>query len=480
MMNLRTGESVFSPYRTWLPLLAIAGGFAVWQPTGSIASERLTPIVRAVQDCSPAVVNIQGQKSITETTEGNPTSSRQVNGMGTGIVIDPRGYLLTNHHVVDGVRRINVTLKGGQTYVAQIIARDKQTDLAIIRIRTPKPLPVIRIGTSQDLMAGETVIAVGNAFGYENTVTTGVISALHRNVQVNDTQQYLDLIQTDASINPGNSGGPLLNINGEMIGVNVAVRAGAQGIGFAIPVDKALEIATRMMSIERLDNHWHGLTALSLKGSSGPVTVAKVDNQSPAKASGLRRSDEIEQIGETAIQRPLDIERALLGRRTGERVSVQIRRNGQPMQVDLALVRRNSRVRSQPRTAQSKGTQSKGTPSRGTQFSNSLQQATWETLGLKLKQEPSSSLKRLGVPYQGGMRVLSVRPESSAAEQGVQPGDILVKMHRWTTTSSRDLQFIVNHADKLAQNLSVKFYIVRGEETFFGHMSVARRSSSVR
>ena len=461
MLNLRTG--VFSPTWNWLTLLAIACSFSAMHPAQSTATERITPIVRAVRDSSPAVVNIQGQKSITQTPEGNPTAPRQVNGMGTGIVIDPRGYILTNHHVVDGVRRINVTLKSGQTYIAQVIARDKQTDLAVIRIRTPKRLPVVRIGTSEDLMAGETVIAVGNAFGYEHTVTTGIISALHRNVQVNDKQQYLDLIQTDASINPGNSGGPLLNIDGEMIGVNVAVRAGAQGIGFAIPVDKALVIATRMMSIEKLDNHWHGLEAFSLDGPHGPVTVAKVDRQSPAQSSGLRRGDKIEQIGKTAIERSLDIERALLGRRAGERVAVRITRNGQPLELDLVVANRNTRVKTRPKT---------------TVADDSLLQATWETLGLKLKQEPSSSFRRMGVPYQGGMRVVSVRPDSSAAEQGVQQGDILVKLHRWTTASPRDLRFIVDHADKLAQSQSIKFYIVRGEDTFFGHMAVARRDTS--
>ena len=432
----------------------------------SAASDRLTPIVRAVRDSSLSVVNIQGQKSITQTADGKPSAPRQVNGMGTGIVIDPRGYLLTNHHVVDGVRRINVTLRGGQTYIAQVVARDKKTDLAVIRIRTPKPLPVIRIGTSEDLMPGETVIAVGNAFGYENTVTTGIISALHRNVQVNESQQYLDLIQTDASINPGNSGGPLLNIDGEMIGVNVAVRAGAQGIGFAIPVDKALAIATRMMSIEKLDNHWHGMEAFSLDGPKGPVTVAKVDRQSPAQSSGLRRGDKIDQIGTTTIRRSLDIERALLGRRAGEQVSVRITRNGQPMDINLAVASRNSRGRIRPQSHQT------------TLVNDSLQEAAWETLGLKLKPEPSSSLQKLGVPYQGGMRVVSVRANSSAEEQGVQQGDILVKIHRWTITSSRDLRFIVDHADKLSQSQAVKFFIVRGEDTFFGHMSVAQRDAS--
>lgn len=468
MLNLRTSDSCFSIVPRQLSLMALAICVGSVPCSWLQASQRLTPIVRAVQDCSPAVVNIQGQKSISETADGAPSAPRQVNGMGTGIVVDPRGYIMTNHHVVDGVRRINVTLNGGQTYIASIIARDKQTDLAIIRIRTPKALPVVRVGTSNDLMAGETVIAVGNAFGYEHTVTTGIISALHRNVQVNDTQQYLDLIQTDASINPGNSGGPLLNIDGEMIGVNVAVRAGAQGIGFAIPVDKAMDIAARMMSIEKLDNHWHGMTALSLDGPKGPVTVARVDRQSPAQSSGLRRGDKIQRIGGTSIRRTLDIERALLGRRTGENVPVQISRDGQQMDIDLAVVTRNTRVRSRQSTQPT-------TPSKN---SNTLQVATWETLGMKLKPEPPSSLRRLGVPYDGGMRVVQVKANSSAAEQGVQEGDILVKMHRWTTASPRDLQFIVNHADKLAESEPVKFYIVRGEDTFFGHMTVARRKGA--
>src|SRR4029078_11078472 len=128
----------------------------------------------------------------------------------------------------------------------------------------------------------EPVIAIGNAFGYENTVGVGVISQLHRNVQVNEVQQYLDLIQTDASINPGNSGGPLLNIDGEMVGLNVAVRAGAQGIGFAIPVDRALDVAAGLMGCERLANDWHGMTPLAVDGPGGPVTVARIERGSPA------------------------------------------------------------------------------------------------------------------------------------------------------------------------------------------------------
>jgi serine protease Do len=151
--------------------------------------------------------------------------------MGTGVVVDARGYVVTNYHVVEGVRRIEVTLASGKTTSASLVSHDPRTDLAVIKVEHDSPLPVITIGTSSDLMIGETVLALGNAYGYEHTVTRGIVSALHRDVEVSRTQRYDDLIQTDASINPGNSGGPLLNINGEMIGINVAVRAGAQGIG---------------------------------------------------------------------------------------------------------------------------------------------------------------------------------------------------------------------------------------------------------
>ncbi len=462
MHKLRTCRSSalhLPTHCVWLVALCCGMGWLL--PTPGLATERMTPIVRAVRDARPAVVNIQGQKAVAEVSAGKSSAPpRQVNGMGTGIVIDARGYILTNYHVVDGVRQINTTLASGQTYVAQVVAYDKKSDLAIIRIRAPSDLPVIRLGTSADLMAGETVVAVGNAFGYEHTVTTGIISALHRNVQVNETQQYLDLIQTDASINPGNSGGPLLNVDGEMIGMNVAVRAGAQGIGFAIPVDKALEIATRLLSVEKLENHWHGMTALALDGPQGPVTIARLDRKSPAERCGLKRGDQLERIGNLAIRRPLDVERALLGKSSGARIPLVVRRGDETVDLDLRLTSR-SKNRATARNAAA---------------AQASQQAIWETLGLKLRPEPAATFRARNIPYRGGMRVVAVRPDSSAAVQGVQVGDVLVKMHRWTTASEKDVRFIVDHADALARVGKVKFYVVRGEETFFGHLSVASRA----
>jgi serine protease Do len=471
MQLLRTRDAAFKLIPAGCQLLATVWlAFSV-QLAVAADSARMTPIVRAVRNASPAVVNIQGQKSVVETTESSRQVSKQVNGMGTGVIIDPRGYILTNFHVVDGVKRINVTLSSGQAFVAKIVARDAQTDLAIIRINAATELPTITIGTSQGLMAGETVIAVGNAFGYENTVTTGIISALHRNVQVNETQQYLDLIQTDASINPGNSGGPLLNVDGDMIGVNVAVRAGAQGIGFAIPVDNALEVATRLLSIEQLDNNWHGMAAMTLNGQTGPVTIARVDRNSPADACGIARGDQIQQIDGVQIRRPIDIERALLGRRSGERIPVQVVRDNQAMTLDLQLASRSGATVA--RTAQAQ-------PQQHLQPQSTFDQATWETLGLILEEETPESFRERSLPYEGGMRVTSVKPDSSAARQGVREGDILVRFHRWTTVTQSDVQFLVDHADTLSQAGSLKFYIVRGDKTHFAQMEVANRATSVR
>ncbi|MAT69074.1 MAG: serine protease [Planctomycetaceae bacterium] len=461
-----------------LALLCSTAASLIAAPTAqanSVSEQRLTPVVRAVRDAAPSVVNIQGQKSVTDGIDGVRGAGvpRQVNGMGTGIVIDPRGYILTNFHVVDGVRQINVTLHDGQKFIAQLVANDRETDLAVIRIRTSHALPVLRIGTSSDLMPAESVIAVGNAFGYENTVTTGIISALHRNVQVNETQQYLDLIQTDASINPGNSGGPLLNINGEMIGVNVAVRAGAQGIGFAIPADKALEVAAGLMSIERIDNTWHGMTPAVIGAATGPVTVMRLDRNSPAEASGLQRGDRLMKIGSLSIQRPLDVERALLGRNAGDRIPVVVERDGAEVQLDLQLAMRGRRAtvaQSQPELPQPVASSSEYPQSE-------FDRATWNAFGMLLEPVDASEVRRNGQSYKGGMRVTSVRADGAAAEQGVIEGDILIRVHRWYTTSESDIRYIVNRAGSLSRQGKVRFDILRGGDRFFGEIALSSGST---
>ena len=190
--------------------------------------------------------------------------------------------------MVNGVDSLRVTLDNGSHYKATVISEDPVRDLALLKIQTREPLSVMPIGTSSDLMLGETVFAVGNAFGYENTITLGIVSTLHRDVEVNDTQSYKNLIQTDAAINPGNSGGPLINVNGEIVGINVAIRASAQKIGFAIPIDDARRVIADLMKVEYFDSTYHGLVSRDVKiPSSGSSSSSR-----PARAA--RRNGRIE------------------------------------------------------------------------------------------------------------------------------------------------------------------------------------------
>ena len=213
-----------------------------------------------------------------------------------------------------------------------------ETDLAVIKIDAANPLSVMPIGTSSDLMPGETVIAVGNAYGYEHTVTRGIVSALHRAVQVSDAQSYDNLIQTDASINPGNSGGPLLNIDGEMIGINVAVRAGAQGIGFAIPADKVVAVATSLLASCNVTRTRIGLVSSNdAAGSQQGMTVGAVEASSPAAEAGLIAGDVITSVEDVEVRRPLDFQRAMLDRKPGQQVHLAVRRGRDLLALRLTL-----------------------------------------------------------------------------------------------------------------------------------------------
>jgi len=400
---------------------------------------RRTAIVRAIESCRDSVVNIHGEKVIAENTKDD---GRRVNGMGTGVVIDARGYAVTNFHVVDGVQEIEVTLASGRTVAARLITHDRRTDLAVIKIDSLTPLPVIRLGTSSDLLIGETVLALGNAYGYEHTVTRGIVSALHRNVDVSPTQRYEDLIQTDASINPGNSGGPLLNINGEMIGINVAVRAGAQGIGFAIPVDSVLRVVTNLLSVERVDHTWHGIVCRSC--STGAV-VETIHRESPAETVGMRAGDIILRVGDQSVASQLDIERALLGRKAGEIVAVTVTREGGEEQLQLAL----AEARQQVATAGERA---------------------WEQLGLRLAPAVTDAVRQLQPRYRGGLLVQEVRFGSAASDKGIRPGDILVGLHVWETITPDNVSYILDQIES-KQLDAVKFYILRGRDTLFGHIA---------
>jgi serine protease Do len=298
------------------------------------------------------------------------------------------------------------------------------------------------------------VIAIGNAFGYEHTVTDGIISALHRNVQVSDEQKYNDLIQSDASINPGNSGGPLLNIDGEVIGINVAVRVGAQGIGFAIPIDEALEVAARLMSTERLEQNSHGLVGKTVcEPAKRQFVVSSVRETSPAGKAGVKGGDIIATVGGHKVERGLDVELAFLGQPAGSELEIEVLREGQTVPLQLAL-----------------------SPLSRTTLKPALADRSWSTLGLRLTVMDQAEFNRLGTRYRGGLTVLDVRPSSPAAQQGIRRGDVLVGMHVWETISLENISYILDR-DDLSKLDSVVFYIVRGSDTLFGHLRIAQRTT---
>ena len=203
----------------------LVGGFFSTTARADRTSRR-TPIVDAVERAKLSVVNISSEKHSASNNRWpfKPEESQRpkVSGMGTGVIVDPRGFILTNHHVVDKVQGIEVHLADGTNLPAQVIQSDREMDLAVLKVEAGKPLIPMTIGSSADLMLGETVITIGNAFGYENTVSQGIVSNLKRDVTLADEQVYHRLIQTDACINPGNSGGPLINLDGELVGINVA------------------------------------------------------------------------------------------------------------------------------------------------------------------------------------------------------------------------------------------------------------------
>lgn len=405
---------------------------------------RRTAVVAAVERVKNAVVNIHSERLAAGGGEGFhvPAARKPMNGMGTGIIIDSRGYIVTNQHVVDEVTALRTRLSDGTTYQATVVARHPELDLAIIKIDPRGPLPVMPIGTASDLMVGETVIALGNAYGYEHTVSCGVVSAIKRDVSLNESMAYKSLIQTDASINPGNSGGPLVNINGELVGVNVAIRAGAQNIGFAIPVDHMVQSVSQMLKARRRSSVYDGLVCRDILKSSRDglirrVIVDRVDSSSPADTAGLQSGDVIVQVGDVKIATGIDVERGLMDRKQGEQVHVVVMRGKAEKKLRIALASGDRQVR----------------PA-------SVSDVVWQKLGLQLTPVGADAVRGVNGQLHGGLEVIAVNANSVAGKAGIRKGDILVGLHNWETVNIANVDYVLNHPD-LATFNPIPFFIVR-------------------
>jgi serine protease Do len=240
------------------------------------------------------------------------------------MVVHEDGYIITNAHVIKGSDKIKVVFSDGSEYPAEIISGDESKDLAVLKIPVDKKLPFVRLGRSYDLMIGETVVAIGNPYGYANTVTSGVVSAVGRDIQVAEDFWLRGLIQTDAPINPGNSGGPLLNINGELIGVNTAVRAEAENIGFAIPVDMLVDNLSQMLMPEKLRRVRLGLAVGRMKkiGEFGGLVVDSVSKASPADQQGISAGDLVLEIDGQKLTSVIDFYVKMMDKEIGQPIQV--------------------------------------------------------------------------------------------------------------------------------------------------------------
>lgn len=291
---------------------------------------RRSPIVEAVQKTRESIVTIKTLRA-----DGSDGTT------GTGVVIDERGFLVTSRHVIANAAKIKGHLADGTILTAQVHAEETRTDLAILKVKHDKSIPALPLGPSSDLMVGETVIAVGNPFGYTNTVSTGIISALNRSIKMPTGDTITGVIQINASINPGNSGGPLLNVNGELVGINAALRDGAQGIAFAINADMVKDMLNRHLNSQKMANVRHGLACAERVAEQGKerqrVVVAAVAPETPAAQAGLAEGDVILCIADRTVANRFDVERSFWDSKPGEHVKVRVLRKNNEVTLALTL-----------------------------------------------------------------------------------------------------------------------------------------------
>jgi len=408
---------------------------------------RRTPLVQVIDRVKDAVVNIHSERTVQASNEqfaNQQTSQNRVNGMGTGIIIDPSGYIVTNNHVVEEVNVIRAVLSDGTTKTAVVVSRNAERDLALLKISVKQPLPTMPIGTASDLMVGETVIAIGNAYGYEHTVSVGIISALKRDIRLNKEIAYRSLCQTDACINPGNSGGPLLNVDGQLVGVNVAIRAGAQGIGFAIPADQMVEVVSAMLRSRRKNQLFDGLTchdqlSQTDEGPLRTVVVHHVAAQSPAEQAGLQVGDVLLKMGEVPVNCGIDVERCFLDKTASDVIPVVFRRGAQNQRTSLTLAS----------PGQKKLARDDVSPD-----------IVWDKLGVHLSPVQGTKVSQVNRQLNGGLEVVSVNTDGIAAKAGIRRGDILVGLHSWETLTLENVTYVLAHPE-LATFNPLTFYIVR-------------------
>ena len=400
---------------------------------------RENAVVRAVRKVSPAVVNISTSKLIERGVSPfspfenddffnrffrdffEPRKRHYVqNSLGSGVIIDStQMYILTNHHVVVRASKITITLADQQEFEARVVGTDPESDLAVLKIESDTSLPAIHMGRSDDLMIGETVIAIGNPFGLSHTVTTGVISALNRSVRTR-SGVYHNFIQIDASINPGNSGGPLLNINGELVGINTAIYSGAEGIGFAIPIDRARRIVSDLIHYGRVHTAWLGITVQDLTKNlidyfrlsvDRGVLITQVVPGSPAKDKGLKRGDVITELNKNKVGSSRDYYDQLSQHTSDEVIPLTLIRDGKSEEMSI----------------------------KAASFPPDLAlDLAFDRLGFKVEDLDSRLAAQYRLENKESLVIVAVKKGSQADKIGIEPGDLVRGINDLSINNKQD------------------------------------------
>ncbi len=411
---------------------------------------RRTPLVRAVEKVSPAVVNIyttEVSRSARNPFRGFnnnlldqffkdflPPTASQKRSLGSGVLINADGFILTNEHVIAKAAKIHVILSDKREFDASVIGADIKSDLAIIKIESDKSLPFVKMGRSDDLMVGEQVLTIGNPFGLQHTVTTGIISALNRNIRAGKNKVYSDFIQVDASINPGNSGGPLLNINGSLIGINTAIFQKAEGIGFAIPIDHAKRIVRELINYGKVRRGWLGVSVQELDAQllrhfkldrQRGVLVVGVADKSSAKKAGLKRGDIVIAIDGHEVTDKSDFRGRMASYTMDSSIGFSILRDGKMMELRV-------RVASIPKSY--------------------IKEFTRNWLGLRIQENSERFARDNRLLTAKGMVVMEVVPNSAGGRIGIRSGDVIRQVNQARVNNEEDYNKAVadmNNPDRI-------------------------------
>jgi serine protease Do len=430
-------------------------------PTQSVAELQpmASPFAPLAKRLTPTVVNVKVSKVEKagfpmRQMPGNPfgeffnhpqlPQNRTVQGAGSGVIISEDGTVLTNNHVVEGAKDVEVILADQRQIKAKVVGQDPKTDLAVLKIDAGKNLPAAHMGDSAQLQVGDWVLAIGNPFGLNHTVTSGIVSAKGR---VIGAGPYDDFIQTDASINPGNSGGPLFNMKGEVVGINTAILSDGHGIGFAIPINTAKPLIPQLVSKGEVTRGYLGVsiqsispdltTALKLEDGKG-VLVADVVAGGPAEKAGIKRGDVIVSFDGKAVHDSHDLPAMVAATPVNNEVTVVVIRDGKERQLSAKVAKLESEETALEETRQ---------PAQG----------KW---GLQLHDLTPQVAKQLGIKAEKGVVVVGVQPGSPAERAAIQQGDIIVEVNRKAVESAKDVKEEVAKA----RDANSLVLLVKGEQ----------------